>query len=71
MERALFTVNGKPFFSVGGQTNNSTSGDRERLEHAMRTVRDVGMNTIATPVTWELLEKRKFPLCAGVGKAGS
>ena len=59
MERALFTVNGKPFFSVGGQTNNSTSGDRERLEHAMRTVRDVGMNTIATPVTWELLEKEE------------
>ena len=49
MEKALFTVQGKPFFSIGGQTNNSTSGDEGRLEHAMKTVHGIGMNTIATP----------------------
>ena len=59
MEKALFTVQGKPFFSIGGQTNNSTSGDEGRLEHAMKTVHGIGMNTIATPATWELLEQRE------------
>ena len=47
---SLFRVNGKPFFSIGGQTNNSTSYSRDKVRHAMATANRVGLNTIAAPV---------------------
>ena len=56
---SLFRVNGKPFFSIGGQTNNSTSYSRDKVRHAMATANRVGLNTIAAPVYWELLEPRE------------
>ena len=56
---SLFQVNGKPFFSIGGQTNNSTSYSRDKVRHAMATANRVGLNTIAAPVYWELLEPQE------------
>ncbi len=56
---SLFRVNGKPFFSIGGQTNNSTSYSRDKVRHAMATANRIGLNTIAAPVYWELLEPQE------------
>ena len=53
---SLFKVNGKPFFSIGGQTNNSSSACAERMARDCRAAQKMGMNTIAAAVTWELLE---------------
>ena len=56
MKNALFQVDGKPFFSVGAQMNNSSSYDAFRLERAFHIVKKTGLNTVAAPVYWECLE---------------
>ncbi len=56
MERALFHVDGKDFFTIGGQLNNSTAADIERTEHAFALCARLGLNTVAAPVAWELFE---------------
>jgi len=53
---SLFKCNGKPFFSIGGQRNNSSSACAERMARDCRAAQKMGMNTIAAAVTWELLE---------------
>ena len=59
MVNSLFTVNGKPFFSIGGQTNNSTGYKAEHMERALTAAKNAGMNTIAAPAYWEILEKEE------------
>ncbi len=54
--KSLFKVNGKPFFSIGGQVNNSSSSNAEVMKVAFKTTKGLGLNTIATPVHWELFE---------------
>ncbi len=53
---SLFKVNGKDFFSIGGQVNNSTSYKPERVEEACKFCSEIKMNTIAMPVYWEKFE---------------
>lgn len=59
MKHSLFQVNGKPYFSIGGQVNNSTGYDRERMQRAITAAKLACMNTIAAPVYWEILEKEE------------
>ncbi|MCI8390386.1 MAG: DUF5597 domain-containing protein [Roseburia sp.] len=59
MVNSLFTVKGKPFFSIGGQTNNSTGYDAGHMQRALLAAKNAGMNTIAAPVYWEILEKKE------------
>ncbi len=54
--KSLFKVNGKPFFSIGGQVNNSSSSNAEVMKVAFATSKGLGLNTIAAPVHWELFE---------------
>ena len=54
--KTLFHVKGVPFFSVGGQVNNSTPYSAEKVETVFSHVKDFGLNTVAAPVYWELLE---------------
>ena len=54
--KSLFKVNGKPFFSIGGQVNNSSSSNPEIMKMAFMTAKGLGLNTIAAPVHWELFE---------------
>lgn len=56
MKNPLFYKNGKPFFSVGAQTSNSSSACEELVARDCRAAKKLGMNTIAAAVTWELLE---------------
>ena len=59
----LFTVNGKPFFSIGGQTHNSSTCTQETMERAWQAATLMGLNTIAAPVTWEALEPQEGTFC--------
>ncbi len=59
MLNSLFQVNGKPYFSIGGQVNNSSAYDTEDYRYALDAAAEMGLNTIAAPVYWETLE----PVC--------
>lgn len=54
--KSLFQVDGKPFFSIGGQVNNSSSANPQIMAAAFETCQKLGLNTIAAPVHWELFE---------------
>ncbi len=53
--KRVFTVGGKPFFSLGGQAHNS-SGYGQEFEAGMRAVEMAHGNTLAIPITWEQIE---------------
>ncbi len=53
---SIFRVNGKPYFTVGGQTHNSSSYSEETMEKAWIAAEKLGINTIASPVWWSMLE---------------
>lgn len=63
MLKSLFQVNGSPFFSIGGQTNNSSAYDKEAMQRAFAGIEAMGMNTIAAPVYWETLEPEEGRYC--------
>lgn len=51
-----FTVLGKPFLSIGGQTHNSSSYYPEDMDRSFRSVKELGGNTVATPLCWDKFE---------------
>jgi beta-galactosidase GanA len=51
-----FTVNGQPFFSLGGQARNSSGYNRSEAETAFRAVKLLRGNTLEIPVYWEQVE---------------
>ena len=51
-----FTVQGKPFLSLGGQTHNSSSYLLKDLDEAFTTIKLLSGNTIATPIPWDAFE---------------
>ena len=53
---SCFTVQGKPFFSLGGQTHNSSSYVLADMPYAFESVRKLGGNTVATPICWHTFE---------------
>ena len=59
-KHANFTVLGKPFFSIGGQTHNSSSyPTAEGMDRSFESVQRLGGNTIATPVCWDAFEPQE------------
>lgn len=54
-----FMVNGKPFLSLGAQTHNSSSFQLHEMDRAYNSVKALGGNTIATPVSWQRFEPRE------------
>ncbi len=63
MLNSIFKVNGKPFFSIGGQTNNSSTYDKDSIRQALKGIKVMGMNTIAAPLYWELIEPEEGKFC--------
>lgn len=59
MLKTLLNNDGKPFFSVGGQVNNSTTYDTSRLSNSFKYAKELGLNTIAVPIYWNIVEKEK------------
>lgn len=53
----MFTVDNKPFFSLGGQLHNSTSYRRDDMDKAISALKLINANTMASPVMWEVFEK--------------
>jgi len=58
-KHSQFTVLGKPFFSIGGQTHNSSSYYPEDMVRSFRSVRELGGNTVATPLCWDRFEREE------------
>jgi uncharacterized protein YukE len=50
------TVNGKPFFILGGQVHNSSAYTRERMAPLWDTLVRMQANTAEVPVYWEQVE---------------
>src|SRR5438270_12307643 len=57
-DRATLMVDGKPYFVLGAQVDNS-SGWPERLEAVWPAADALQLNTLEVPVYWEQLEPAK------------
>ncbi len=54
--RRYTTVNGKPFFILGGQVHNSSAYTKERMAPLWDTLVRMHANTAEVPVYWEQIE---------------
>jgi len=52
----IFSVDGRPFFPLGGQAHNSSGYSRAEAEQAFRAVQELHGNTVEVPVYWEQVE---------------
>ena len=64
-----FTVHGEPFFSLGGQTHNSSSYVPGDMGRAWKSVKALGGNTVATPIAWDAFEPEEGKFNEGYVKA--
>ena len=53
---ARIVANGKPMLMIGGELGNSSASNREDVRMNFRHLRQLGLNTVLAPVTWELIE---------------
>jgi beta-galactosidase GanA len=51
-----FILDGKPFLILGGELRNSASGTAEQADSIVPKLARAHVNTILTPVSWELIE---------------
>jgi beta-galactosidase GanA len=49
-------VDGKPFLILGGELGNSTTSSLDDLQPYWRTLKNLRLNTVLAPVSWELIE---------------
>lgn len=61
--KRLFYANGKPFFSIGGQARNSSSQSPKMMKKVWAGMEQMGLNTLAAPVSWEWLEPEEGVFC--------
>ena len=54
-----FMVDGKPFFSLGGQVHNACAHHAGEIEDGIAGVKAIGGNTLAVPVHWEIIEPQE------------
>ena len=54
--KRVFTVKGKPFFPLGGQTHNSSGYNDKHSETAFKAVKMLHGNTLEVPVYWNQCE---------------
>lgn len=52
-------VNGKPFIIRGGELGNSSATSMESMEPIWSKLTDMNLNTVLTPVYWELTEPQE------------
>jgi beta-galactosidase GanA len=52
-------VNGKPFLILGGELGNSSATSMESMETIWPKLTDMNLNTVLTPIYWELIEKEE------------
>lgn len=56
MNNLFYDRDGTPFFSIGGQVHNSSTYSEETMQRAWKAAEALGLNTVAAPVFWNLLE---------------
>ena len=49
-------VDGKPFLMLSGELRNSSSSSLEYMKPIWPKLRAMGLNTVVTPLSWELIE---------------
>lgn len=49
-------VDGKPFLMLGGELHNSSSSSLEYMKPIWPKLQALGLNTVFTPLSWELIE---------------
>lgn len=72
-EDGVFTlyVDGKPYTALAGEIHNSSSSDLNYMkEKVWPYLRELNLNTVILPVSWELIEPKKgefdFQLVDGI-----
>ena len=63
-------VDGKPFLMLSGELHNSSSSSLEYMKPIWGQLSAIGLNSVVTPLTWELIEpeegKFEFALVDGL-----
>lgn len=54
-----FMVDGKPYLVLGGEVHNSSSSCLNYMEPIWGKLKDLGLNTVITPISWELTEPQE------------
>jgi beta-galactosidase GanA len=57
--KRIFSVNGQPFFPLGGQARNSSGYSREESEAAFQAIRLINGNMLEIPVYWSQIEPQE------------
>ncbi len=52
-------VDGKPFLILGGELHNSSSSSLDYMKPLWPKLAAMGLNTVVTPLSWELVEPRE------------
>jgi beta-galactosidase GanA len=52
-------VDGAPFFILGGELGNSSASSRALMAKSWPQLREMGLNTVIAPVSWELIEPQE------------
>lgn len=52
-------VDGKPFLILGGELHNSSSSNLEYMKPLWPKLEAMGLNTVITPLSWELIEPKE------------
>jgi beta-galactosidase GanA len=52
-------VDGKPFLMLAGELSNSASSSLEHMKPVWPKLAAMGLNTVLTPVSWELIEPKE------------
>jgi beta-galactosidase GanA len=52
-------VDGKPFLMLSGELHNSSSSSLEYMKPIWPKLADMGLNTVVTPLSWELVEPKE------------
>lgn len=54
--QSVINIHSTPFFMLAGEVHNSNSSSTEVMEPIWQKEKDLNLNTLFLPVTWELLE---------------
>jgi beta-galactosidase GanA len=52
-------VDGSPYLILGGELHNSSSSNLEYMKPIWPSLEAMGLNTVVTPLSWELIEPRE------------
>ena len=57
--KSTVKINGKPFFLIGGQVNNSSNYNKEDIIRSFKIAKELGLNSIAIPFYWDQIEPKE------------